>query len=113
MPVQVCSDPAANMWPHSGEVAELVELIGSEGLDTSATVGSLTLAGSTLTGSLDGEWIGERVVKEVTARDGEGTKVCFDVDMEPYSATVLVIKHTVSVASTPQTFTLDTATVAE
>jgi hypothetical protein len=99
MPVEVCADPGSMgpAWPRSGGggtgAAELLELIGSEGLDTSATVGQLTLGGRTLKGSLDGEWRGSLQTKQVVGWQGEGGQVCFSVDMAAYSASMLVLRH--------------------
>ena len=96
MLVQVCADPTkmdSSGWPTtpSGGVAQLTELVGSEGLENSATVGELTLGGQTLKGSLDGNWRGSRETKELVARQGGGEEVCFDVHMTAYSAAMLVV----------------------
>ena len=96
-PVEVCGDWGAvhpAVWP-AGATGELTRLLGSEGLDTSATNGTLTLAGRTLTGSLDGEWIGSRVATPLISRQGHGSSTCFDVTMPPFSAALVVVKPAV------------------
>ena len=93
MPVQVCAEPSELGSAWAGQTAELTELIGSAGLDTSATVGRLTLGGRTLAGSLDGEWRGSRVAKDVVGRQGEGGQICYAVEMAPTSAAVLLVRH--------------------
>ena len=93
VPVEVCGDPAVlgAVWP-AGATGEVTRLRGSEGLDTSATNGMLTLAGRTLTGSLDGEWIGSRVATPLVSRQGHGSSICFDVTMAAFSAALVVVK---------------------
>ena len=96
MPVEVCADPGAlgAAWAPTGGTAELVELLGSDGLASSATHGSITLGGRTLKGSLDGEWRGEAVTRTVVSRPGGGGRlICFDVDMAPVSAAMLVLRR--------------------
>ena len=95
MPVQVCADPTklGGAWAESGSAAQLVELRGSMGLATTATHGDLTLGGRTMKGSLDGEWKGAAVSRSVVSRAGGGGEVCFDLQMEPYSATMLVLSR--------------------
>ena len=101
LPVQVCADPTAMgsavYWPNSTHTtAEVSELVGSNGLDTSATVGHLTYGGRTLTGSLDGEWRGERLQTQLRPRPGQGAQLgqfCFDLQLAEFSAMMLVLRH--------------------
>ena len=100
MPVEVCGDPAAlgTSWPpRAGVVAELVVLEGSEGLSTSATKGTITLGGKTLKGSLDGEWraagAAAGAAKTAVSRVSAGNEVCFDVQLAPYTASMLVLRR--------------------
>ena len=77
----------------AGTRAQLYMLRGSEGVVTSATRGVITLAGRTLAGSTSGEWIGKETPMIVTSRpDHAGQGVCFDVQLAPYSAAMLVVR---------------------
>lgn len=94
VPVEVCANPRSlppGAWPLRS-VARLTRLVGTEGRDTSATHGRLTLAGRTLSGSLDGEWVGDEIVEMVQPRDGPSGQVCYDVAMAGYSAALLTLQ---------------------
>ena len=74
---------------------------GSDGLNTSASRGSLTLGGQTLRGATDGEWLGQRQMERVLPRKewllgmDRRAQVCYDVSMPAYSAAMLVLNTTV------------------
>lgn len=92
--VEVCANPRLmppGAWPLDS-AGRLTRLVGSEGRDTSATHGRLTLAGRTLTGSLDGKWVGDEIAEMVHARDGPSGQVCYDVAMGSYSAALLTLQ---------------------
>lgn len=94
VPVEICADPRRmppDAWPLRAD-AKLTRLVGTNGRDTSATRGELTLAGRTLSGSLDGAWMGDEVVEMVQPRDGPAGQVCYDVDMGSYSAALLTLE---------------------
>lgn len=94
VPVEVCANPRlmpAQAWPLRS-VARLTRLLGTEGRDTSATHGRLTLAGRTLTGSRDGKWMGDEVSETLQPRDGPQGEVCYDVPMGDYSAALLTLR---------------------
>ena len=86
--VEVCGPSEA--LGEAGAQAHLFVLSGSEGVVTSATHGVITLAGRTLANSTSGEWCGEEMPAVLTSRqDHRG--VCFDVQLAPYSAAMLVV----------------------
>lgn len=95
VPVEVCANPRLmppGAWPVSPvSRAKLTRLVGTDGRDTSATRGQLTLAGRTLSGSLDGEWVGDEVAEMVQPRDGSSGQVCYDVAMGRFSAALLTL----------------------
>ena len=94
LPVEVCANPRLmppGAWPLQPR-AKLTRLVGTDGRDTSATRGQLTLAGRTLSGSLDGEWVGDEVAEMVQPREGSAGQVCYDITMFGYSAALLTLQ---------------------
>eukprot|EP01043_Picozoa_sp_COSAG02_P036653 COSAG02_NODE_2699_length_8207_cov_2.313518_5_plen_133_part_00 len=94
VPVEVCANPRLmppGAWPLQAR-AKLTRLHGTDGRDTSATRGQLTLAGRTLSGSLDGEWVGDEVAEMVQPREGSAGQVCYDIAMGGYSAALLTLQ---------------------
>ena len=67
-------------------VGEAFRLVGSAGSKTSAEHGTLTLAGRTLRGSEDGQWIGKKVAQRVAV----GADGCFALSLAPFEAQLLV-----------------------
>jgi hypothetical protein len=92
-PVAVCS-AAPSILGAVGARGELWLLAGSAGVATSATHGTITLAGRTLENSTTGEWRGPARPLVLRSRaDGAGAGACFDVVLPPYAAAMLVVRR--------------------
>ena len=91
-PIAVCAG-APSVLGAVGSTGELWVLAGTEGIATSATRGTITLAGRTLQNSTTGEWRGTARPLVLHSRaDGAAPGACFDVALPPYAAAMLVVQ---------------------